>query len=197
MYIFAIKYWSCIRSYGILAQKGGWSHNGLMAKRNILICVHRGECQIKIDEKEYIVSEGEYIIVPKDHFFVPVTSSYCEYYYFHFYADWLGTASSPDDIHNLSFPENISLRRCFLLHERGQISQAMRISLKKIIELKMSPEIGVNNVIQLEFYKILEFADTSLSPFKNTSRRSIMHATQLKTMCSAIKNFAAIRRVKH
>ena len=33
-------------------------------------------------EKEYIVSEGEYIVVPKNHFFVPHTNSYCEYYYF-------------------------------------------------------------------------------------------------------------------
>lgn len=165
MHIFTIKYWNCIRSFGILAQKGAWSHNGIVAKRNILICVHRGECQIKIDEKEYIVSEGEYIVVPKNHFFVPHTNSYCEYYYFHFYADWLGKTSSLDDIYNFVLPENISLKKCFLLHEQGHTSQAINICLKKIIELKMSPEIGINNIIQLEFYKILD-----LLAVKNTSQ---------------------------
>lgn len=71
---------------GRVKHKSRWSHKGSVISRNLLVCVISGECRFSIQNETFPMHEGSVLLIPQGIYYIPETSSECEYYFFHFNA---------------------------------------------------------------------------------------------------------------
>ncbi len=75
-----------VTSHGRVTQSKGYWHKGNTLKKHLLIIFTKGSLKMKIADKVYNANSGDALLIPKSTLYVPLESSGCEYYFFHFSA---------------------------------------------------------------------------------------------------------------
>lgn len=77
----------CLRLCGRYSQKYGWSHDGDMQTKAMIVLLESGECYFDFDDRRIEMREGDVLLIPKNIWYRPHTEQGCSYQYFHFEAE--------------------------------------------------------------------------------------------------------------
>ncbi len=73
--------------FGRVSYKAGYWHKGRSLRNNLLLYLNEGALDIRIKDTVYSAKAGDVVLVPENTFYMPLKSSGCSYYFFHFEAE--------------------------------------------------------------------------------------------------------------
>jgi len=70
--------------FGRYRQELMWDHHGWSRQEHLLVYVIGGNAVFHVQDSDYPVNEGDIILIPQNTYYTAETTTFCEYYYFHF-----------------------------------------------------------------------------------------------------------------
>lgn len=70
--------------FGRYRQEAEWDHGGRSLPIHLLVYVIGGNAVFHIQDSDYLVREGDLFLIQQDTYYSVETTTFCEFYYFHF-----------------------------------------------------------------------------------------------------------------